>query len=310
MKYFLISSCLVLFLIPVFIEGDTQSIAQIPTQVSVQAPKPIALVQFGDVMLDRNVRTRMKNGVVPFARTEEIIKKFENMSGVDADFVIANLEGPIIETARNSCQQKPYSFQFPKSTAALLKENGIDLVNLSNNHSYDCYQAGIDSTRATLNAAGVGYFGGGTLNESYLISTTTSGQTIAFVGIDITVQTIPVENFYPLIQTLKKQNAYVIVNIHWGNEYELVQSSQQTQIGHAIIDSGADVVFGHHPHVVQPIETYKNRPIFYSLGNFIFDQIGEEQNKGLAAGVVLDGDSIQPFSIPIVIKESQPQLAN
>lgn len=240
----------------------------------------VSVLNFGDVMFDRGVRNIMENrGRDPFEyikKNLDILKKF--------DVVIANLEGPIVEMDRRLCQSKAYNFQFRSNTGDILKSVGISMVSIANNHSYDCYKAGFESTKKYLIQSGIDYVGDSVLDKSYIVKII-NNKKVVFVGIDETVQVVPVSSFYGLIEKLKNENDYVVVNIHWGTEYALVESESQRNIAHKLIDSGADVIFGHHPHVIQPVRTYKGKAIFYSLGNFVFDQNFGETTTGLGAGV-------------------------
>lgn len=239
-----------------------------------------SVLNFGDVMFDRGVRNIIENrGRDPF----EYIKN-EMFIINSYDFVITNLEGPIVEMDRALCQKKAYNFQFAKDTTSRLKSIGVNMVNIANNHSYDCYKSGFQSTKKYLKEAEIDYMGDSVLENSFVIKEM-NGKKVAFVGIDETVQVIPISGFYPLVNKLKKENDYVVVNIHWGTEYLLKETSKQRDIAHRLVDNGADVIFGHHPHVVEPVEVYKSSVIFYSLGNFVFDQDFGDTTVGMGVGV-------------------------
>lgn len=264
--------------------------------------KTVSVLNFGDVMFDRGVRNIMNRGRDPFEYIKkdlDVIRKF--------DVVIANLEGPIVEMDRAKCQQKAYNFQFASNTPERLKSVGITMVTIANNHAYDCYNAGFVSTKNYLQKAGIEYIGDSTLEKSYVVKEI-HGKKVVFIGMDHTVSPLLVSKFYPLVKKLKLENDYVVVNIHWGTEYELSQTKTQESIGHALVDSGADVVFGHHPHVIEPVEVYKGKVIFYSLGNFVFDQNGFEQNRGIGAGVEF-GETENRFTVfPYVLKKFAPDF--
>ncbi len=266
-------------------------------------PDTVSILNFGDVMFDRGVRNIMENrGRDPF---EYIKKDLNQIKGFDV--VIANLEGPIVEMRRADCQQKAYNFQFASTTPMLLKSIGITMVNIANNHSYDCYMKGFISTKKYLTNAGIDYVGDGELEKSFVVKII-ADKKVAFVGMDETVSPLYVSHFYPLIKRLKTENDYVIVNIHWGTEYSLLETKAQENIAHALIDNGVDVIFGHHPHVIEPVKIYKGKVIFYSLGNFVFDQVGVEQNKGLGAGVEFKEKETVFTIFPYIIKSFAPQF--
>ena len=262
----------------------------------------LSLLNFGDTMFGREVERKIiKNGGSPFEKIRGVEGNF--LKGVD--FISVNLEGPITETT--VCQKKAYSFRFLPKTAKLLFENKINIANLANNHSFDCGRKGLDDTKKNLDYFDISYFGGNELNDSYIIKKV-GDKKIAFVGIDDTFRKININDFYNLVENLKEENDYLVVNIHWGYEYNKLPSKRQTEIAHKLIDSGTDVIIGHHPHIIQPMEIYKNKAIFYSLGNLVFDQIPKETNEGFGIGIIL-GDTVNKFYIfPYEIINYQPAL--
>lgn len=263
--------------------------------------KNISILSFGDAIFDREIKNLLENKESPF----EKIRGAEGNFLRGTDFNILNLEGPI--TNKKNCQDKQVNFKFNSSVASLLSENNINLVNLANNHIFDCLEEGAKDTRENLKEAGIDYFGGKKPKESYKIKKV-NGQKIAFVGIDQTLKLIEIDFFYNLISKLKKENDYVFVNIHWGYEYDKLPSKAQKKTAHGLIESGADVIIGHHPHVIQPIEKYKDGVIFYSLGNFIFDQKTRETNKGIAVGSILEQTKFDFYIFPYKIINGKPKL--
>lgn len=270
---------------------------------SVRAPREsISVVALGDIMLGRHVGELIAQGVDPFQYI-----RFDNRSFPHThDIVMANLEGPI--TTATDCQEKAYSFKFVPETAMMLKNRGITAVSMANNHSQDCYSQGFADTQKYLKEAGVAYFGGFSLsNISREI--VVRGIHVALVGLDMTVGPPPSKAVYDKIAELKQRNTFVIVNIHWGDEYAPTPNAQQVSVGHKLVDAGVDLVIGNHPHVVEPIETYKGKTIFYSLGNFIFDQTDPEAKKGMFPLVTLYADGKQTYkTFTYHIEHSQPRL--
>ncbi len=267
------------------------------SSINIFQEQKFSILNFGDVMFDRGVRNIIENrGRDPFEYIKkdlDLIKKY--------DVVIANLEGPIVEMDRSLCQQKAYNFQFAPDTTDRLKSVGINMVNIANNHSYDCFSQGFESTKKYLQKAGIDYVGDTDIEKSYVVKNI-NGKKIAFVGIDQTLQAIPVSSFYPLIKKLKLENDFVVVDIHWGTEYELTETPTQTAIAHKLIDSGVDIIFGHHPHVIEPVRIYNGKAIFYSLGNFVFDQVGENENSGIGVGAEFQSGKIKFEIMPYKIK--------
>jgi poly-gamma-glutamate synthesis protein (capsule biosynthesis protein) len=253
-------------------------------------------------MFDRGVRNIIENRKRdPF----EYIKK--DLDLLKSDVFIVNLEGPIVEMDRSLCQQKAYNFQFAPSTTEILKSIGVNMVTIANNHSYDCLMPGYESTIRYLNSSGILFMGEKEYEKSYTTKVI-SGKKVAFVGMDETVQPIPVSGFYEVVRKLKNENDIVVVNIHWGTEYMLSANENQIEIAHRLVDSGADVIFGHHPHVVQNMEVYKGRAIFYSLGNFVFDQNFGDTTVGLGVKVEFKEKETIFELFPLNIKVFAPDL--
>jgi poly-gamma-glutamate capsule biosynthesis protein CapA/YwtB (metallophosphatase superfamily) len=270
------------------------------------APKKVRIIALGDIMLGRHVGELIHQGVDPFQYIRFDNSSFPQSLIPRSDMVMANLEGPI--TTAENCQDKAYSFKFATTSALLLKARGIKAVSQANNHSQDCYEQGFLDTQKYLKSAGVTYFGGFVLKD-LAKEITINGVHVALVGLDMTVSPPPSATVYSLIKTLKTRNAYVIVNIHWGIEYSKTANAEQIAVAHKLIDSGVDVIIGNHPHVVEPIETYKGKTIFYSLGNFIFDQTDPEAKVGMLVHVTLSSDGTQMYKIyKYTINHSQPKL--
>jgi gamma-polyglutamate biosynthesis protein CapA len=259
--------------------------------------KQIFILSFGDMMLGRDVGKAL-------AKNNDLFEKIRGADGIflkSADFVSANLEGPITDI--KSCQEKEFTFKFSPDVAGMLAKNNFNIVNLANNHIFDCGRQGLADTKKYLDAAGVSHFGG--LDDIAIKKV--NDQTVAFMGINAT-SIVDIEKFAELAAKLKSENNYVVVNIHWGIEYGKNPSKSQTEIAHKLIDSGADLIIGHHPHVIEPLEIYKNKPIFYSLGNFVFDQVFPGTNDGLGVEAILSKNKIDLRLFPFKIKKFQPEL--
>lgn len=289
--------------------------AVVPETARVKGEKfeaPIRLLFVGDIMLGRQVAVLNKNDLsYNFKHWPEILEKFSQ-----PDLMIGNLEGPMTKVGVKS--SKSIQFRFAPKVAPQLKNYGFSGFSLANNHTYDQGKKNVEVTRKHLSANGLFYFGDeykedDTVSVSYQ---SVSGKTVAFIGFNLTEdgrdRAVPrLRQRTALIKTAKSKADYVIVLPHWGVEYqELKFSKQQQQVGHAFIDAGADAIIGTHPHVVQPLEVYQGKPIFYSLGNFIFDQYwSQPTQRGLVVGLVIPqlGD-ITWTLIPIQSIQSVPQL--
>lgn len=271
--------------------------------INIFKKETISVLNFGDVMFDRGVRNIIENrGRDPFEYIKKDLDLIKNY-----DVVIANLEGPIVEMDRKLCQQKAYNFQFDPDTTDRLKSVGINMVNIANNHSYDCYSRGFESTKAFLQTSGIDYMGDTEIQKSFVVKEI-KGKKIAFVGIDRTVSGVSIGKYYELVKRLKSENDFLVVDIHWGTEYSLLETNEQVFVAHGLVDSGADIIFGHHPHVIEPVRVYKGKAIFYSLGNFVFDQTGENENTGLGVGAEFEEGKIKFNLLPFKIKTFAPDF--
>lgn len=187
-----------------------------------------------------------------------VLTYFEN-----DDFTIVNLEGALCD--EGNPMQKKHVFRGPTAYVNILTQNSVEAVTIANNHSMDYGPKGYASTQATLEAAGIPYVE----RDSSTLITTDSGLTIGLYG--AVYYYLDVEDMTREIAALREQGAeLVIVAPHWGTEGSYRPTPEQERVGRAAIDAGADIVYGSHPHVLQPIEEYNGGVIFYSMGNFSF----------------------------------------
>ena len=181
------------------------------------------------------------------------------------DLTIANFEGTLTDSDER--EDKTFAFKAPASYASILTGGSVEAVNTANNHSHDYGEQSFDDTLAALDDAGIVHFG---YDETAVMDV--KGIKVGLVGIYELYDHLEREQqLKDNIAKVKADGAQLIVAIfHWGNETETVPDSNQTTLGRIAIDEGADLVCGHHPHVLQGIETYKGRNMVYSLGNFCF----------------------------------------
>ena len=181
------------------------------------------------------------------------------------DLTIANFEGTLTDSDER--EDKTFAFKAPASYASILTSGSVETVNTANNHSHDYGEQSFNDTLAALDDAGIVHFG---YDETAVMDV--KGIKVGLVGIYELYDHLEREQqLKDNIAKVKADGAQLIVVIfHWGNETETVPDSNQTTLGRIAIDEGADLVCGHHPHVLQGIETYKGRNIVYSLGNFCF----------------------------------------
>ena len=181
------------------------------------------------------------------------------------DLTIANFEGTLTDSDER--EDKTFAFKAPASYVSILTGGSVEAVNTANNHSHDYGEQSFNDTLAALDDAGIVHFG---YDETAVMDV--KGIKVGLVGIYELYDHLEREQqLKDNIAKVKTDGAQLIVVIfHWGNETETVPDSNQTTLGRIAIDEGADLVCGHHPHVLQGIETYKGRNIVYSLGNFCF----------------------------------------
>lgn len=271
-------------------DNPYERFSQAVAEAKIADPSTIALQFFGDIMLDRNVAKAMRDEMLDyiFAPLGPTRRLFGS-----ADLTIANLEGPFAEARVKT--GKSIAFRFDPVFATELRFYGFNAVNLANNHLYDMGRANVAFTRQTLKKAGLGYFGD-ELQEGkdFTWITEVAGQPVAFIGLHNVYRDLNMTKVKAALKDAKERARYVIINIHWGDEYQRISNAKQRALARQLIDLGADAVIGHHPHVIQEMEIYQGKPIFYSLGNFIFDQyFSEDTQEGLSAALILQGGSVK-----------------
>ena len=222
----------------------------------------------------------------------------EAFKGVD--YIIGNLEGPIVKDAP-TVPHNSLSFSFNNDVVNFLKKYKFNILSLANNHTNN-YQGkiGFDSTVSFLKEAGIDPIGHYTKCD---ISYGYNNDNNYFLAFNLTFGDNGCSGIVlKEIEKIKKENlkSFVILYPHWGEEYKLTSNSFQQKLAHKFIDSGADLIIGTHPHVIQEIELYKNKLIFYSLGNLIFDQyFSKETQEGLMVGLGKENTKSVYYIIPL-----------
>ncbi|MBI4691302.1 MAG: CapA family protein [Nitrospirae bacterium] len=251
----------------------------------------VVLLAVGDIMLDRYIGEAMelRGRQYPFEKIAPVLKT--------GDVVFGNLES-MLGAGDNSpfFQDKPYNLKAPVYAAKSLKESGFTVLNLANNHAMDFGSSAIAETYRALETEGIKAFGAGMDLEKARspVIISIKGLRFAFLGYTAAhsrlvyadknkAGAVPIRLDYigNDIKSVRKKADIVIVLLHWGSEYQHYPTSEQQRIAHRIIDYGADVILGHHPHVLQGMELYKGRLICYSLGNFLFDQKGDGTDRSI-----------------------------
>ncbi|HUV72160.1 MAG TPA: CapA family protein [Clostridia bacterium] len=271
----------------------------LPFPILRPSPQPLqtTLVAVGDIMLGRMVNVKMqekKDFQYPFLKTAELLAL--------ADLTFGNLESAIVK----NCPTTETGMVFcarPESIKGL-KFAGFDVLSIANNHILNYGQDGRKQTIELLKQNSILF------SDSNKVTVFAEGLRFGFLSFDLTAN----NNSKPVLEKVKENLSLVdilVVSLHWGVEYAQQPLSWQKQLAHQIIDAGAKVIIGHHPHVIQPTEKYKKGLIFYSLGNFVFDQPwSEETKKGKIAKIVFEDKEIKSFAeIPVyIIDYCQPQI--
>lgn len=278
-----------------------QSVPAVVPEVSVAST---SLLFLGDVMLGRAVETISKNEgwQYPFAGFETVLRTYH------PTYVIANLEG---SAPRQHVQTKNFTMQFSFASQALtaLAKFGVTHVGLANNHSYDFGVTGYEDTKAQLASVGIVPFGDTTVGSSSVSFLLTDAGVVALVGVYAVDATPDLAALKTELEELVPD--HVICFVHWGVEYQTTHTRAMETLATELVALGADVIIGHHPHVVGDIEYIHGVPVFYSLGNFIFDQyFSPEVQTGLSVLVQYEGaeQTITLLPYESLTHKSQPQL--
>lgn len=245
-----------------------------------------------------NVQTqKSKDWRYPFLKIAEITK--------NSNITFGNLEAPFLDNCPTT--STGMIFCAPPQAIEGLKFAGFNVLSITNNHILNYGQKGLEQTKKILSNFNILYIPLSSSNNNLTIKQY-NNLTFGFLSFDlVTYPNLPVVK---VVQENTNKVDVLIVSLHWGTEYAKNPSSWQKDLAHQIIDSGARIIIGHHPHVTQPTEEYNNGLIFYSLGNFVFDQSwSEETKKGKIAKIIFEGNKIMSFEeIPVYIENSQPKI--
>jgi poly-gamma-glutamate capsule biosynthesis protein CapA/YwtB (metallophosphatase superfamily) len=291
-------------------------------QQAEAAKATFSLIAVGDIMFDRRVSSMINSAGAdwPFARTADLLR--------DADVTFANLETPLA-TGGARLMEKDVTFRGNPLAVEGMTGAGVDVVSLANNHIFDYGVGAYRETVETLDQHGVKHAGAGLDSDeahSPAVVVTDKGLKVGFL---MYTEIIP-KWFLPSasrhgvasvrqeparipanISSLKGEVDFVAVSIHWGVEYSSTANQVQQDMGRFLIDSGADMVLGHHPHVIQGIEIYNGKLIAYSLGNFIFDRFRGATAESIILRGEFDQEGVKSLEItPVLISmEGQPRPA-
>ena len=311
----------------VIIPAPTPSIiVPAPAEVTPPAaiepePAAIQLAAVGDIMLGGSAapELRREGYDYPFALVQPILGQ--------ADVVFGNLEGPLTDAGQAE-PDKRYVFRSPPAKVApVLAAAGFTVVSLANNHTMDYGVEGLKQTIAALDGVGIQHVGAGmNQQQARRPAFVRSGDyTLGFLAYSLTFP----ESFWAQgqrpgtafghashvradVAAAREQADVVVVSFHWGREATTELRDYQSKLAHAAIDSGATVVLGHHPHILQGIEQYKNGIILYSLGNFVFGSYSRKATRSIIALLNLQGAKVSevrliPVNVDNIELVFQPQ---
>lgn len=287
----------------------------------VEIPEKITISLVGDMMFAGSV------GRVVNLKGEDYLFEGYSKHFKESDIVLGNLETAISHRGM-PMEDKEYTFRSSPKMAAALKRHNFTAVSIANNHVLDYGYEAFDDTLKNLEDNGILYAGGGKNKEEAQkgIFIEKNGIKVGFIAFS---RVVPVVDWYAgskkpgiigaykvheaevleLLENLKTQCDILVVSVHWGKEHVLEAREQEMETARKMIDAGADIIMGHHPHVVQGIEMYNGKPIFYSLGNFIFSTSRLNiSNKTVMAKVAVNskGEVESVRVVPGTITEGRP----
>lgn len=276
----------------------------LPAQVSGS----VTLLFAGDVTLSDNVEDAIGTD------TSYVFRLWK--PGEEADIFMVNLEHPVTRAMEKV--EKKYNFKMNPASIGTLKDGRVSLVNCANNHVFDYGLQGIEETIRNLDSAGVKYVGiGKNLKDARSpVILDVRGRRFGFLGyfgggdFEATANRAgyaPRFERYVLedVKALRKNVDFVVVNFHWGTERAPEPDPWQVRLAHRVVDAGADLIIGHHPHVLQGIEYYRGKHIAYSLGNFVFGGNTQHTYETGALKVTV-GDSVEVELVPVSVRRWQP----
>jgi poly-gamma-glutamate capsule biosynthesis protein CapA/YwtB (metallophosphatase superfamily) len=283
-------------------------------------PAQVRFCAVGDILLDRGIRTMIgQQGVdYPFGRLDSLITR--------NDIALFNLECPLADTSKGFALNKKYCFRGEPEYIKGLIRAGFNVACVANNHTTDFGKDGLLATLNLLHENRIYPVGAGiTQREAFQpLLIEKNGETFAIFALlefllDATMYTDDqpypafgkIDTLCALIREYNSRIDNIIVTFHWGYENTFTPNSRQRDYAHQVIMAGADLVLGHHPHVLQSIEIYRDRIIAYSLGNFVFDNPAESQKQSVIFQCGFQqGKIIDPHFIPVYLKKCRPHPAD
>jgi poly-gamma-glutamate capsule biosynthesis protein CapA/YwtB (metallophosphatase superfamily) len=302
---------------PVEVEGpyltEPQPQEIVTAEAAVKVPE-LKIAAVGDIMLGRGVGRRLEKAggyKYAFSGVEEVLKQ--------GDIVFANLESPLTASTHGLSSEKKIVLKGSPDSIEAILSGGFNLLSLSNNHIMDYYDTGLYDTISLLDANGIAHSGAGKNIEEagkpaliekngyrigllcytdmahYIYEGTPA---ISFAAGEDKAGVIPrdYETIRQAIARLRDSVDLLAVSLHWGIEESFTVTPEQVDFARKLLDDGADMILGHHPHQFQGIEIYKGKPILYSMGNFLFDQNDPENMETFIVEMRYEGKNLKSLA--------------
>ena len=276
----------------------------------------VSIVLTGDILLDRGVREAIDHRGVDHLFSEGVDSVLRS-----SQIVVGNLECPA--TTVKAPVFKRYIFRGEPQWLTTLRQHGFTHLNLANNHSIDQGREGLTDTRRNIMEAGMVPIGAGrNMQEAaepvllgseprniwLVASLRLALENYAYLPDQPCVSQEPMDSLLMRVNRLRKSDpkAVIIVSLHWGGEHTLQPVPRQRLEAHQLIDAGADVLVCHHTHTLQTVEDYRGHKIYYSIGNFIFDQQRPMNSEACMVRLRVGEQSLDVETIPITIRKCVP----
>lgn len=277
-------------------------IAEEPSEMPEVERPPVSMLFVGDIMLGRDVENYLgrEGSDYPFRQLGDLLQ--------NPDLAIGNFEA-IVQEPHIQAPSMTFQFSVRREYLYALRDAGFDILSLSNNHSSDYGDSARTLTQELCISYGLSCVGDARRVETSVYEV--HGTRIGILFGHTTWGNQTNDSFVAAMEQMATESDVQIAYMHWGEEYALIHNASQQTLAEALIDAGGDAIIGHHPHVVQDITFYKGRPIFYSLGNFIFDQYWNEHVRtglGLTVTVTEDEITYEPIAFTTKDVRNQPAL--
>lgn len=285
--------------------GDTAVVAPPP----VAEKRGFSAIFFGDMMLERRLEEVIAESGAGWLF--DGVRRLPDETPLESfDIASANLEGAVTEGGVHGAPVYPYDFAFSPERVAVAIEAGFNYFTIANNHLWDQGEEGVVSTRRVLDDLGVRFSGDvdTRVTDRSIISIDIDTTLVALIGLSGVYRALDGDAVRRLVTEAAARSDFTIVNVHWGVEYEHLAHPSQRALAQLLVESGADLVIGHHPHVVQGVDLIDGVPVFYSLGNFVFDQtFSEATQEGLAVRVHATDELVEAELFPFRSVGYQPR---